>query len=144
MDRLKCTPCSFVMLNTNQSSLVYTHLVLVSFSAKEKLLKNKNSLLLAGSLVLMFSCVKQQQQISSSATFRRAESFLTCVAKYVPEGWLFNSVYRRKLNFFAHMKRHDSLEKAVLKGQVHGKRSRDRQRRRWEDCISERFGYTTN
>ena len=34
-------------------------------------------------------------------------------------------------------------KKAVLEGQVPGKRSR-RRRRRWEDCISARLGYTTN
>ena len=62
----------------------------------------------------------------------------------VPEGWLLNSIYRQKLNFFGHMKRDDSLEKAGLEGQVPGKRSRDRQRKRCEDSISERLGYTTN
>ena len=62
----------------------------------------------------------------------------------VPEGWLLNTVYRRKLKFFCHIKRHDSLEKAVLEGKVLGKRSRGRERRRWEDCISERLGYTTD
>ena len=50
------------------------------------------------------------------------------------KGWLQNFLYKRKLNFFGHMKRHDSLEKAWLEGQVPGKRSRGRQRRRWEDC----------
>ena len=60
----------------------------------------------------------------------------------LPEGWLLNTVYRWKLKFFGHIKRHDSLEKAVLEGKVPGKRSRGRQRRRWEECISERLGYT--
>ena len=41
----------------------------------------------------------------------------------VPEGWLLNTVYRRKLIFFGHIKRHDSLEKAELEGRVPGKRS---------------------
>ena len=62
----------------------------------------------------------------------------------VPEGWLLNTVYRRKLKFFSHIKRHDSLEKGVLEGKVPGKRSRGRQRRRWEDCNSQRLGYTMN
>ena len=61
----------------------------------------------------------------------------------VPEGLLLNIVYRRKLKFFCHIKGHDSLElKAALEGKV--PRKRGRQRRRWEDCISERLGYTTN
>ena len=38
----------------------------------------------------------------------------------LPEGWLLNTVYRRKLRFFGHIKRNDSLEKAVLEGQVPG------------------------
>ena len=32
----------------------------------------------------------------------------------------------------------------MLEGHLPGKRSRGRQRRRWEDCISERLGYITN
>ena len=36
----------------------------------------------------------------------------------VPEGWLLNSIYRQKLNFFGHMKRHDSLEMAGLEGHL--------------------------
>lgn len=71
------------MSNTNKSSFVYTHLVLIS-----RLVLRKNSL---GTKIRHF-CVKQQQQISSRATFRRGEGFLTCIAKYVREGWLLNSV----------------------------------------------------
>ena len=55
----------------------------------------------------------------------------------VSEGWLLNTVYRRKLKLFGHIKRHDSLDKAVLEGKVPGKRSQGRQRRRWKDRINE-------
>ena len=33
----------------------------------------------------------------------------------VPDGWLLNSVYRRKFNFVRHMKKHYSLEKGLPK-----------------------------
>ena len=64
----------------------------------------------------------------------------------VPEGWLLNTGYRRKLKFFGHIKSHDSLVKAVLEGKVPGKRSRGRQRRRWELRLyqQEANGYTTD
>ena len=50
--------------------------------------------------------------------------------------WLMNFIHRQKLKFFGHIKRHDSLEKSLLEGNTNGRRSRGRQRRRWEDGIT--------
>ena len=72
-----------------------------------------------------------------SWTQRRTNASVTNELE-VPEAWQLNAAYKRKLNFLGHIKRHDSLEKAVLQGQVPGKRSRGRPRRRGE----ERLGYT--
>src|SRR5579871_5908622 len=41
----------------------------------------------------------------------------------VKENWLNNMVLSRKLQYFGHIKRHDSLEKTIMEGMVPGKRS---------------------
>ena len=40
---------------------------------------------------------------------------------------------RRKLSYFGHIKRHQSIKKEILEGKVDGKRGRCRPPRRWED-----------
>ena len=44
---------------------------------------------------------------------------------------------KQKLSYFGHVKRHDTLEKAILEGKVEGKRKRGKPRRRWADDIKE-------
>ena len=42
-----------------------------------------------------------------------------------------------KLNYFGHLKRHDTLERDVLEGMAEGKRGRGRPQRRWQQDIQE-------
>ena len=38
----------------------------------------------------------------------------------VEENWLLNTVVQRKLAYFGHVKRHDSLERAIYEGIIEG------------------------
>ena len=48
---------------------------------------------------------------------------------------ILRMVKKRKLKFFGHMARHNSLQKTVMAGRVSGRRGRGRPRRRWEDDV---------
>ena len=56
---------------------------------------------------------------------------------------LLATVKRRKLNWFGHVCRHDSLAKTILQGTVAGGRKRGRPRKTWMDNIKEWTGLTT-
>ena len=61
----------------------------------------------------------------------------------IDENWLLNSaVVKRKMQYFGHVKRHESLEKSIYEGIIEGKRGRGRPRRRWSQDISERLNST--
>ena len=47
------------------------------------------------------------------------------------EGWLLNTIIRRKLQYFGHLKRHDGIERLILEGRVPGEIRRERPRRQW-------------
>ncbi|KAG1714940.1 Pre-mRNA-splicing factor CWC22 [Nymphon striatum] len=51
------------------------------------------------------------------------------------ERQLLNIVKKRKLKYFGHIKRHETIERNTLEGKVEGKRARGRQRLKWEDNI---------
>ena len=53
---------------------------------------------------------------------------------------LIQIIKRRKLSYFGHIRRHDSLEKRILEGKVEGKRSRGRQRKSLLENIKEMTG----
>ena len=55
----------------------------------------------------------------------------------VSKNWLLNTVKARKLSYFGHIKRHDSLEKHILEAKLEGKRRRGRPTKRWTDDIGE-------
>ena len=57
-----------------------------------------------------------------------------------PHEDLLTTVRRRKLKWYGHVSRSSGLAKTVLQGTVQGKRKRGRQRKRWEDNISEWTG----
>ncbi|GFS10039.1 hypothetical protein ElyMa_006636700, partial [Elysia marginata] len=57
-----------------------------------------------------------------------------------PQEPLLATVKRRKLAWFGHVTRHDSLSKTNLQGTVEGKRRRGRQRKAWCDNIKEWTG----
>ena len=48
-----------------------------------------------------------------------------------------NSIKARKLSYFGHLKRHDSLEKHILEARLEGKRRKGRPTRRWTEDIKE-------
>ena len=53
---------------------------------------------------------------------------------------LLTIVNRRKLKWFGHVTRGEGLAKTVLQGTVRGGRRRGRQKKRWEDNITEWTG----
>ena len=50
---------------------------------------------------------------------------------------LLNKIKQRKVKYFGHIKRHDTLCKTILEGKVEGTRARGRQRSLWTDNIRE-------
>ncbi|GFS07612.1 5-HT4 receptor [Elysia marginata] len=58
----------------------------------------------------------------------------------VRKNLLLATVKRRKLAWFGHVTRHDSLSKTILQGTVEGKRRRGRQKKAWCDNIKEWTG----
>ena len=50
---------------------------------------------------------------------------------------LIDKIKKLKLKYFGHIKRHQSLERTIMEGDVAGRRGRGRPRRRWEDDIKE-------
>ena len=56
---------------------------------------------------------------------------------------LLQSIKTRKLKYFGHIKRHDTLEKHILEAKIEGKRGRGRPTRRWEQDIEDWLGITT-
>ena len=57
---------------------------------------------------------------------------------------LIATIKRRKLAFYGHVTRHDSLCKTIMQGTVEGGRSRGRQRKSWSDNIKEWTGLPTH
>ena len=55
----------------------------------------------------------------------------------VDQNWLLNNIKARKLTYFGHLKRHDSLEKHIMEAKLEGKRRIGRPTRRWTDDIKE-------
>src|SRR5579871_3265697 len=60
----------------------------------------------------------------------------------VKENWLNNMVFSRKLQYFGHIKRHDSLEKTIMEGMVPGRRARGKARRRGTQDIKDHLNMT--
>ena len=55
----------------------------------------------------------------------------------VEEPILLQNIKKLKLNYFGHIKRHESLERHIMEAKVDGKRGRGRPMRRWEQDIQE-------
>ena len=58
------------------------------------------------------------------------------------QDWLLNNIKARKLSYFGHLKRHDSLEKHILEARLEGKRRKGRPSRRWTEYIKESLQMT--
>ena len=48
-----------------------------------------------------------------------------------------NNIKARKLSYFGHLKRHDSLENPILEARLEGKRRKGRPTRRWSEDMKE-------
>ena len=57
-----------------------------------------------------------------------------------PHANLLTIVKRRKLQWYGHVSSPSGLAKTILRGTVKGRRRQGRQRKRWEDSISEWTG----
>ena len=55
---------------------------------------------------------------------------------------LLNTVKSRKLKYFGHIKRHSTICKVILEGDVEGKRHRGRPPRKWNDDIKSWTGHS--
>ena len=55
--------------------------------------------------------------------------------KFSTKRQLLDTIKSRKMSFFGHVKRHDSLIKEILEGKVEGRRGRGRPRAAWPDNI---------
>ena len=53
----------------------------------------------------------------------------------VGHDWLLNNIKARKLSYFGHLKRQDSLERHILEARLEGKRRKGRPTRRWTEDI---------
>ena len=82
-------------------------------------------------------CLRRLLRISykDHATTEYVRALMTT---YVgPQEPLLATVKRRKLTWFGHVARHNSLCKTILQGTVEGGRKRGRQRKSWSDNIKE-------
>ena len=57
---------------------------------------------------------------------------------------ILTTIRKRKLKWFGHINRHDSLAKTILQGKVRGKRKRGRPRKEWSDNIRDWTGRPLN
>ena len=57
--------------------------------------------------------------------------------KVGPQEPLLATIKRRKLSWFGHITRHDSLCKTIMQGTVEGGRRRGRQRKSWSDNVKD-------
>ena len=55
---------------------------------------------------------------------------------------LLKTIKARKLSYFGHIRRHNSLEKFILEGKIEGKILRGRKRKSWTDNIKAMTGMT--
>ena len=54
------------------------------------------------------------------------------------QDWYLNNIKARKLSYFSHLKRHNSLERHILEARLEGRRRKGRPTRRWTEDINER------
>ena len=57
---------------------------------------------------------------------------------------LIETIKKRKLAYYGHIRRHDTLQRRILEGKVEGKRGRGRRRKSWLGNIEEASGMKIN
>ena len=60
----------------------------------------------------------------------------------VEETLLLDTIIQRKLAYFGHVQRHDSLERTIYEGIIEGRKGRGRSKRRWSKDITKRLNTT--
>ena len=76
-------------------------------------------------------CLRRMGRISWKA--KKSNDFV--LKKLKTKRQLLATVKQRQLQYFGHIKRHQSIKKDILEGKVEGKRARGRQRTMWTDNI---------
>ena len=54
------------------------------------------------------------------------------------------TIKKRKLSYYGHIRRHDTLQRKILEGKIEGKRGRGRRRKSWIGNIKEASGNEIN
>ena len=54
------------------------------------------------------------------------------------------TVKRRKLAYYGHIRRHNTIQKTILEGKIEGKRGRGRRRKSWIENVEETSGMRIN
>merc|ERR1711911_198203 len=72
---------------------------------------------------------------SDVMSWKQKMSNAQVLEKFNTKRQLLDIVKRRKMCYFGHIKRHDSIIKDILEGKVEGRRGRGRPRAAWPDNI---------
>ena len=62
----------------------------------------------------------------------------------IPKTEIVNTIKRRKLAYYGHVRRHETLQKKILEGKIEGERGRGRRRKSWIENIKEMTGASIN
>ena len=84
-----------------------------------------------------FKCLRKLLRISYLGHKTNDYVRSTITSLVGPHEPLLATVKRRKLTWFGHITRHDSLSKTILQGTLEGGRRRGRQRKSWSDNVKE-------
>ena len=57
---------------------------------------------------------------------------------------IIETIKKRQLSYYGHIRRHDTLQRKILEGKVEGKRGRGRKRKSWIGNIEETTGKMIN
>ena len=85
-------------------------------------------------------CYRKMLRISCKDHITNEEVSVKIQQAIGPHEDLLIILERRKLKWYGHVSRSSGLAKTILQGTVKGGRRQGRQRKRWEDNISERIG----
>ena len=57
---------------------------------------------------------------------------------------MLDVIRKRKIKYYGHIRRHETLQKKIIEGKVEGKRKRGRRRKNWISNIEETMGMKMN
>ena len=82
-------------------------------------------------------CYRRMLRVSYTEHRTNDDILNEIVARAGPQEPILTTVKRRKLTWFGHHTRHDSLSKTILQGTVEGQRRRGRQKKMWIDNVKD-------